>query len=527
MAPTTAERAWGSSVVTENVLGAPCLVYQTRPKHVGSLIDEGRRRGDDLYIAQGSRRVSFRQHQAAVSANRHLFSSMGITKGDSVLILGSNSVELVTAFWAVVQCGAIAALGNAWWSADEARHAIAMIKPSVIVCDDRRRALVPASERVLSYDDLRNLAPVDDPVAEIPVGEDDPAVVIFTSGTTGHAKGVCLSHRSVLSALQNLLVITRRLPPYDGPTSRSMLSLPLFHVGGLQLVLTAMTTGGALVFTEGRFDPRNVVELLRRERVLVWSTVPTMVSRVLDYLDASGEELPDLRTIGMGGSAVSEELRARVRRSLPAARRGVGVTWGLTESGGVVTTAAGADLEAHPDSVGRLLPTSRVKSDAVSGELLVNSPSVMLGYWGLPDAEVIDADRWLRTGDIGHIDDDGFVYVTGRAKDIIIRGGENVAAARVEAEIASDPRVLEVAVVGLPHGELGEEVGAVVCLRTPESASPSDLTNQIRANLAYFELPSKWWIRQEPLPRNATGKVVKPALIRAWLEFLALTQDGR
>lgn len=513
--------AWDSSIVTENVLGSPCLVYEKRAKHVGSLIEEGRRRPDGLYIVQGSRRVSFRQHEVAVAATHRLFSSMGVSKGDPVLILGANSVELVTAFWAVALSGAVAVLGNAWWSADEARHAIETIEPRVIVCDDRRRALVPASERVLSYDDLQGLDPMeelDDLAVEVPVAEDDPAVVIFTSGTTGHAKGVCLSHRSVLSALQNLLVVTRRLPPYDGPASRSLLSLPLFHVGGLQLILTAMTTGGTLVFSEGRFDPLRVVELIRRERVSVWSTVPTMVSRVLDHLDESGQGLPDLRTVGMGGSAVSEDLRARVRHSLPAARRGVGVTWGLTESGGVVATAAGPDLEAHPDSVGRLLPTSRAKTDIASGEILVNSPSVMLGYWGLPDADVIDADRWLRTGDIGRVDDDGFVYITGRAKDIIIRGGENVAAGRIEAEIASDPRVLEVAVIGLPHSELGEEVGAVVRLRTPESASPSDLTDRIRASLAYFEVPSRWWMREEPLPRNATGKIVKPALVQAWLE---------
>jgi long-chain acyl-CoA synthetase len=510
--------AWGSDVVTENVLGSPCLVYERRPTHVGTLVDEGLRRPDDPYIIQGARRVSFRQHGAAVAATRQLLSSSGVMKGDAVLILGANSVELVTAFWAAVRSGAIAVLGNAWWSEDEARHAIDNIEPRVIVCDDRRRAFVPEPQRVISYDQLGSLDPVDQPIGEVPVDEDDPAVVIFTSGTTGHAKGVRLSHRSVLSALQNLLVITRRLPPCAGPASKAMLSLPLFHVGGLQQILTAMTTGGTLVFSEGRFDPRKIVGLLRHERVSVWSSVPTMVSRVLDYLDESGEELPDLRTVGMGGSAVPEELRARVRQSLPAARRGVGVTWGLTEAGGVVTTAAGADLEAHPGSVGRLLPTSRARSDTSSGELLVNSPSVMLGYWGLSDAEVIGSDRWLRTGDIGHVDDDGFVYVTGRAKDIIIRGGENIAAARIEEAIGADPRVLEVAVVGLPHGELGEEVGAVVHLRTPGSASPSDLIDRIRGGLAYFELPSRWWITDDPLPRNATGKIVKPTLIRAWLE---------
>jgi long-chain acyl-CoA synthetase len=384
--------------------------------------------------------------------------------------------------------------------------------------------------RRISYDDIERAPSPAPKVAQpvrIPADEDDPAVILFTSGTTGLPKGAVLSHRGLLSVLQSLLIVTRRLPTPNAavpPTTRALLSLPLFHIGGLQQIVTPMATGGTIVFAEGRFDPGQIVSVLREERVAVWSAVPTMVARVLDHLDASGgATLDDVRTVGLGGSPVPQHLRERVKIGFPNASRGVAVTYGLSEACGVVATGVGEEVTSRPGCVGRPLPTCTVRIDEPAasgeGEILVRSPSVMLGYLGGEDgsADPVSADRWLRTGDIGRLDG-GYLYVTDRSKDIVIRGGENIATPNVENRLMSHPAVGEVAVLGMPHPTLGEELVAAVVLREGTTASPEELASFVRSNLAYFEVPTRWWIRREPLPRNTTGKVLKRAIKSSWMQ---------
>jgi long-chain acyl-CoA synthetase len=528
---------WGSEVSIEPVLGAPCRVFTNRPRHAGDLLREGRSHADDLYLIQGSRRLSFGRHEAVVAEARRQFGALGVGPGDSILIVGANAIELVTTFWATLRAGATVVMGNAWWSRPEFDAALELVSPKLVVCDDKRGKLLGSEITRVTYDDLRAVsgsAPDHPDGACAERDEDDPAVVIFTSGTEGFAKGALLSHRSLIAGVQNLLTVTRRLPGQSTATANgsvSLLSLPLFHIGGLAQVTSAMATGGALVFNEGRFDPADVVALLKRERVRVWSAVPTMASRVVDHLEATGESVDSLRSLGMGGSAVTEHLRERVRAAFPHARRGISVTWGQTEAGGAVTTGGGKDLEDRPHGVGLLLPTSEARVDQPdpvtgAGELLVRTPSVMLGYLGAVASPVDDA-RWLRTGDIGWVDEDGHVYITDRLKDIIIRGGENIAAVRVEDEVARHPFVDEVAVVGLPDPELGEVVGAIVRLKPGTELDIDDLTSFLGHSLGHFEIPTKWWSYPEDLPKNATGKVSKRQLKEVWtaLEGMKKTRD--
>ena len=518
------QNVWGSEVTVETVLSAPCTVYAERPRRVGDLIREGRRRPDDTYLVQGERRLSFAEHEAAVAAVRSRLESAGARTGDRVLILGANAIELVVTFWAVLRSGAVAVMGNAWWSQAELEPALDLARPRIVVCDAKREALLSPGRPRLSYDEVREImasAPrqPDRPSAQL--DEDAEAVVIFTSGTTGHARAAALSGRGIVAGVQNLLVVSRRLPGQARPGSPtvSLLSLPLFHIGGLQQILVAMATGGTLVFSEGRFSAAETVAVLQRENVKVWSAVPAMLSRVVAHLEATGGEVPSLRTLGIGGAAVPEGLRERARAAFPQARSGIGVTWGLTEAGGAVTTGAGAEVESRPGCVGRMLPTSEVivagDSEDGTGELLVRSPSVMIRYYGTGDSPV-DADRWLRSGDIGRIDADGYVYVTDRLKDVIIRGGENIAARRVEDEISALPEVAEVAVIGLPDEVLGELVGAVLVLKPGFTLDPDAMARRLRTRLAHFEVPSQWWVYPGELPKNAAGKVVKPTLRDEW-----------
>jgi long-chain acyl-CoA synthetase len=255
-----------------------------------------------------------------------------------------------------------------------------------------------------------------------------------------------------------------------------------------------------------------------------------MVTRVLDHLEAGGHAtLPHVRTVGMGGSPVSQALRLRVRGGFPNAARGVAVTYGLSEACGVVATGAGEEILARPGTVGRPLPVVDICIDqpdaSGAGEVWVRSPSVMTCYLGAGNEQPVTADRWLRTGDIGRVDRDGYLYISDRSKDIVIRGGENIAASNVEACLAELGGVAEVAVVGLPHPTLGEEVAAVVVPRPEATVSIDELTAHAGARLAYFEVPTRWHVTREQLPKNPTGKILKRTLRQAWMDRIG-AQDG-
>ncbi len=221
---------------------------------------------------------------------------------------------------------------------------------------------------------------------------------------------------------------------------------------------------------------------------------------------------------------MSTQLLDRVTAAFPNAKRGVGQTYGLSEAGGVISTGVAKDLSTHEGSVGRIVPVVEIRIDEPDengiGEIMARGPAVMDGYWGLPDDPVLTPDGWLHTGDLGRVDDDGFLYVTGRKKDMIIRGGENIAPAHIEATLMDHPAVREAAVVGLPDDELGEEVGAIVVVAPGASTTPDELAAFVRPKLAHFEVPVRWWLRDDDLPKNDSGKVLKLQMRDEWVEAL-------
>jgi long-chain acyl-CoA synthetase len=517
-------RPWGTQIVRRTAGKAPFLQYTPRHHRLPELVEEAARWADRPYVVQGGRRLSFRDFRRAVHSVADRLKSTGANQADVLLLLAANSPDWVVTFWAAQQLGATVAVGNGWWSQEETRHALRRTAPALVIADERQAGKLDDAARIVAVSEIRKLvdAPTDSSVIAPDGDEDDPAVVVFTAGTTGLPKGVVLSHRAVIANIHNLLHVSDRLPHTlgdDYPRHVSLMSGPLFHIGGIQLMTLGLVTGGTLAFLEGRFDPGQVLDVIERERVNVWGAVATMASRLLDHPSLAERELSSMRSISLGGSPVSPELVARLRRAFPNAQRGVSTIYGLTETGGTVTTASGTLMMEHPGTSGRPLPVVELRihrpDHAGTGEILVRTPGQMDGYLGEQNDDVIDDEGWVHTGDLGYLAD-GLLYITGRSKDVIIRGGENIAALRVEAVLGEHPAVAAVAVVGLPDRDLGERVAAAIVPRRGALVTTDELRTLAAARLAHFELPTDWWIRDEALPTNDAGKIDKAALRGAW-----------
>jgi long-chain acyl-CoA synthetase len=481
----------------EDVLGVPMTVFAERHRSLRSLLEASIEFGDQDYLVDGARRITYAEHLAAVGPVAAWLAGQGVGKGDRVAIRGWNSIEWVVAFWATVSLGAIAVGLNAWWTEAEIQQAIADCEPIMVVDD-----MTPVAARV---DGPRVALP------DVPIDEDDPAVILYTSGTSGRAKGAVHSHRNIVGLVQTQQhLINQRLPAgVVLPPARILNSTPLFHVAGLHNgVVAGMGVGSATIWQPGRFDAEQTLRLLERERCTSWSTMPTTLWRALHHPVAPHVDVSALQHIGGGGAAWSPALQRKIREVF-----GPQVTWGIgygqTECTALATSASYAELQDNPTTVGRPVATVDVKVDE-SGEILVHGPLVMLGYWRNEAATraVVDDRRWLRTGDLGEIRD-GLLYLSSRRTDLILRGAENVYPAEIENCLEEHPAVDEVAVVGLPDDEFGQHVAAVVVPAPGVPVDEAELAAFVKERLAYFKVPSRWFIREAPLPRTATGKVVR------------------
>lgn len=516
---TAAEPAWSSRVYRDSYAGHPGLLYQHGPSTFTALIAGTRRWTDRDFLVQGERRISYARFRAALPRAVEQLTALGIGAGDRVMVFGYNSPEWVLALWSLWLTGAVPVLGNRWWSRAEIAHATKLLDLRHILTDT-------AVDAPTATSDLADLAAAfasageDGDLVSAERDLDDEALVLFTSGSSGMPKAVQLSRRSVIANQQNIFARSGRRPDRlasDSPAVVSLASTPMFHIGGCSALLTHFLTGGRIVVPQGRFDAGRAMALIEAERVAVWGAVPTMAVRVLEHPDFGSYDLTSLRSWPLGGAPVSPHLLQRIRTALPnLATRGLSNTWGMTEAGGFLTVADGRDLLERPGTVGRPYPVVEVRIDSPDadgvGEVLARSPTVMLGYAGRDDGTV-DAEGWLRSGDLGHLDDDGYLYIDGRSKDMVIRGGENIACPQVEAALMSHPAVVEVAVFGIPHADLGEELAAVVVHRDG-TAPPA--VEALRAHLAdsvaSFAVPTAWHLTTTPLPTLAGEKVDKKTL---------------
>jgi acyl-CoA synthetase (AMP-forming)/AMP-acid ligase II len=524
-------------IVEETVLGERMPVFKDRKRSLRQLLEESVNHGGNDYLVLGGRRIGYAEHlRLAAATARVLAERYGVQKGDRVAILAENHLEWVVTFWATVSLGAVVAALNGWWTADEIRHALALTEPKVVVGDRRRLArLGTAGVPVLEIES--DFAPIfagatDATLPPASIDEDDPAVILFTSGTTGRAKGAVSTHRGIVGFVQvaflrgfasMLHAASEGKAGAPSPPTCALVTVPLFHLSGLYAGAVMMLAVGAkTVWRLGRFDPTDVLELIQRERVTTWAGLGSMAPRVLTHPDLERYDLSSIRNFGSGGAPTSPALQERMRRVAPNGAQGVGLGYGSSETVTAVAMIGGDELVAHPTSVGSPQPThqiqirdagGRVLAEGEQGEIFVRSPYNMLEYWRDPDAtrKALRAGRWLATGDVGYFRD-GRLYINSRARDLILRGAENVHPAEIEHRLEEHPSVAEAAVVGVEHPELGQDVKAIVVPRPGATLDFEALARFVGETLAPFKVPAVWEVRVEPLPRNAAGKVLKNVL---------------
>jgi long-chain acyl-CoA synthetase len=529
-------------IVTEDVLGEHMAVFARRLPHLRAMLEGSARLGDLGYFTMGDRTLTYADNlRRAASVAAGLRDRYGIAPGDRVAVFSANNPDYATLFWATVSLGAVVTAFNGWWTPDEVDYAMELTTPKVVIGDERRLARVahldlgvPVITFETDFEALAHHAP-DAALPDVAIGEDDPAVLLFTSGTTGRSKAAIVTHRGLVGFVQvNLCggaikaraaAIASGAPPAAPPAGQAvtLLTSPMFHVSGLFAgIILGLVTGGRYVLHEGRFDEEAIQQLIERERVNAWSPVGGLGMRVIEHPSFGRYDLSSLRMIAFGGGPTSPGTRATIQKAFPSIGINMANGYGSSETVAAVSSNSGADYEARPESAGRANPTCEIAifdergepvPDGEEGHIHVRSAYSMLGYWMNPDATAaaFKPGRWLDTGDIGRLED-GMLTINSRARDMIIRGGENVYPLEVERRIDEHPLVVESAVIGVDHDVLGMEVKAIVVPVAGGTVDVAHLEHWCRETLAPYKVPAHWEVRTEPLPRNASGKVLKTEL---------------
>ncbi len=531
------------------VRGIPMRVWKTTPPSLRDVLDQSRAHADKTFLVYGDSRWTFEQHyRAAAGLASLLVSEWNVAKGDRIAIAMRNYPEWSIAFWAAAVAGAIVVPLNAWWTGEELEYGLADSEAKVLFCDEQRgdrvaplvgrlplehvivaRAEEPLRPGFLAFEDVLREAGDADALPPVDIDPDDDATIFYTSGTTGRPKGALGTHRNICTNIVSIAFAQARGVLRSGgslealltrPQPAQLLSVPLFHATGCHSILAANTAFGGKLVMMYKWDPELALDLIERERITSFGGVPAMVWQVLESPTFASRDLSSVENVSYGGAPAAPELVRRIAEVFPKVSPGNG--YGLTETSSVTTFNFGEDYKRKPDSVGQPVPVCELKvvdeqgnelPVGQVGELWIKGPNVVRGYWAKPDATAETfTDGWLHSGDVARIDDEGFVYILDRAKDMLIRGGENVYCVEIESVLYDHPDVLDAAVIGLPHKVLGEEVAAVVQVREGAGVDESQLQNHVARHLAAFKVPVRIDIRNEALPRNPQGKILKRTL---------------
>ena len=533
------------------VRGVAMRAWKNAPASLASVLAASAAHGERTFLVLDDERLSYAEHHHLVCRfAQALRRRYGIAKGDRVAIAMRNLPEWSVAFWAITGVGAIAVPLNAWLTARELAYCVDDSGARVVVADSKRAALLAScgSERGLRsmivvrgegdrgddgldrWDDVLAGADDDPPPLEATIDPDDDATIFYTSGTTGVPKGALGTHRNICT---NIMTVTYRgavrqlcrgvTPVWLGgpaPHPVVLLPVPFFHVTGCHSIMAPALFGGTTLILMHRWDPERALALIERERVTNFTGVAGMVLQMLDSPGFADHDTSPLIGANYGGTPAPTGLLDRIEALLPQAEAENG--YGLTEASSLVSYNAGESYRRHPDSAGAPVPTCDIKIVDESGaavptgergEVCVRGPNVVKGYWNQPEASAETfRDGWLHTGDIGRLGENGLLFLLDRAKDMLIRGGENVYCVEVENTLCSHPAVRDAAVIGKPHPVLGQEVAAVVQVSPENVIGEAALIEHCRARLAAFKVPVMIEVRTGPLPLNASGKVVKRQL---------------
>ena len=544
-------------VTTEEVRGVTLRSFAAAPPTMRAVWELAGFQGDKEYLVYEDERYTYAEVQAQARKLAAHLVAHGVTPGSRVAIAMRNYPEWVTSYWACVSVGAAVVGMNAWWTPPEMEYALNDSEPRVMIADDERlerfghmpsqrpmHVISVRTDRAIPGDGARwaDVMAADDPgtLPAVDIDPDDDATIFYTSGTTGLPKGAQLTHRGSVANIFNIVVMGAAVtsaeakavaagdvpapaePPAAPPSPVFMAPTPLFHVTACNCIMHPATLLGAKVVLMYKWDPGRAIELIERERVTNFSGVPTMSREMLLHPDWATRDTTSLQGMGGGGAAIQPDLVKKIAGALKKGQPSTG--YGMTETCGIITANSARFYLAKPESCGPVVPTLEAKlvdedgndlpSDpSTTGILCVRGSIVIKGYLNRPEATADTIrDGWLNTGDIARIDEDGFVYIVDRAKDMVLRGGENVYCSEVETAIYHHDAIAEACVFGIPDERLGEDVAAVIVLRPGHSLTADELREFLGASLAKHKIPATIWFREDPIPRNANGKFLKREL---------------
>ncbi len=546
----------GTQFEMEEVLirGVPTRVWKNAPGTLRDIFLAGRAHGDKTFLVYEGDRATFESFSRAALAVAHALLAEGVQKGDRVAVAMRNLPEWPVAFFGAALTGAIVTPLNAWGQGAELEYALNDSGAKVAFVDaeriDRLRAHLANCKalarvfvtrdarahddaRVRRFEDLTGA--VNDwgrlperPLPEVDIAPDDDATIFYTSGTTGAQKGALGTQRCTGTTLfaglfSGQRAFVRKGEPVPDPAARklqraSLVAIPFFHTTGCQSTLAGALYNGNKLVTMHHWDVEQAMDLIEREQITVCGGVPTIAWQILEHPNRERYDLSTIESVSYGGAPASAELVRRIKQVFPSASPGSG--WGMTETSATFTHHSGEDYVRRPDSAGPAIPVGELRivgEDGQSlpphqvGELWAKGPHVVKCYWNKPEttAETF-VDGWVKTGDLAYLDDEGFLYIVDRKKDMLIRGGENIYCTEVEAVLYEHPAVMDASVVGIPHLQLGEEPAAAVTLKAGAEATEDELRAFVAERLAKFKVPVRILVLRETLPRNANGKILKP-----------------
>ncbi|AMG73092.1 Long-chain-fatty-acid--CoA ligase [Sphingopyxis granuli] len=532
------------------VRGIPTRVWKNAPHDLGELLDLSRTHDGRLFTILDDERISYAANWRATAAFARALQAMGVGPGDRVAFAMRNLPEWPMVFFAITTIGAIAVPLNAWWTGAELAYGIRDSGSKIVIVDGERyerlrehRAMLPDVERWIV---ARGAGAVADTTAleeivgapaswaalpgddrpRIAIDSDDAAAIFYTSGTTGQPKGALGTHRNMMTNIlsggfSGARSFLRRGEPVPEPQPRTILTvIPMFHVTACSAMLMGAMAGGNTTIFMRKWDAVRAMEIIEREQVNVTGGVPTIAWQLIEHPDRANYDLSSLEAIAYGGAPSAPELVRRIYEEFGALP---GNGWGMTETMATVTSHSSEDYLNRPTSAGPPVAVADLEiraEDGVTvlpvgtvGELWARGPMIVMGYWNKPEATAETfVDGWVRTGDLARLDGEGFLYIVDRAKDMVLRGGENIYSSEVENVLYDHPAVTDCAVIGIPHRTLGEEPAAIVHLAPGTTATEVELQDWVRARLAAFKVPVAIRFAADTLPRNANGKILKKDL---------------